>query len=471
MSRKINVRSPFYLFVVPDESTTTETTTETTGSTSETTLEVTSETTLEVTSETTPEVTSETTPEVTSETTPPSGGGSTLLTYSCSIASLSGGSISNSGAITNPNVSDGSVIMKSLTDNGSTLTTYNSNTGSARYVTIWFKIQPNNTYVQTPIWCPLSVYQYAAATTDPPTTLPTLTCSIAALTGGSIANTGIITDPSVTGGSIIGKSETNGGTLISSVGQNTTTSQQSFQLWFKIQPNGNYNQTPIWCDANLNQAAGTFGTHTYYLTAIGQTSVGGFCSGNQSVTTSIKIDSSSMSGAVGQTVYSNGSTTMLGQNRYWIVSNTPYTWNYSGTTPFNWWTISSSGVVTAVGSHTCAAQTTAQPYTQFHISAGRASLGDFCNTSSPVQSVVHVPGTSITYSSAYNKIAYTGSGGNYTAYSGGSQWHIVHNSPMNYSGTSSFNYWQIGSNGMILSSGTSSGCSGSGGGGQIGNEY
>lgn len=460
MSRKINVRSPFYLFVVPDESTTTQTTTDTTTASTTGTTTGTTGTTSGTTGTT----------SVTTGTTGTTGT-TTLLTYSCSIASLSGGSISNSGAITNPNVSDGSVIIKSLTENGSTLTTYNSNTGSARYVTIWFKIQPNNTYIQTPIWCSLSVYQYAAATTDPPTTLPTLTCSIAALTGGSIANTGLITDPSATGGIVIGKSETNGGTLISSVGQNTTTSQQSFQLWFKIQPNGNYNQTPIWCDANLNQAAGTFGTHTYYLTAIGQTSVGGFCSGNQSVTTSIMINSSSMTGAVGQTVYSNGSTTMPGQNRYWIVSNTPYTWNYSGTTPFNWWTISSSGVVTAVGTHTCAAQTTAQPYTQFHISAGRAALGDFCNTSSPVQTIVHVPGTSITYSSAYNKIAYTGSGGNYTSYPGGSQWHIVHNSAMNYSGTSSFNYWQIGSNGMILSSGTSSGCSGSGGGGQIGNEY
>tara|TARA_R110002050_G_scaffold69412_4_gene150088 strand:+ start:2729 stop:3010 length:282 start_codon:yes stop_codon:yes gene_type:complete len=89
------------------------------------------------------------------------------------------------------------------------------------------------------------------------------------------------------------------------------------------------------------------------------------------------INSSSQSGAVGQTVYTNGSTTMIGQNRYWIVSNTPYTWSYSGNTPFNWWTISNSGVVTAVGSHTCGGATTTTASTTTTTTAAPNQGGGF----------------------------------------------------------------------------------------------
>jgi hypothetical protein len=174
------------------------------------------------------------------------------------------------------------------------------------------------------------------------------------------------------------------------------------------------------------------------------------------------INSSSQSGAVGQTVYTNGSTTMIGQNRYWIVSNTPYTWNYSGNTPFNFWTIDNAGVVTAVGSHTCTASTTTTTTTSaantYYLSSSQSSLGNFCNTSTPVQTTVYSNATSVG-SAAIGQSVYT-SGNN--LHPGGLGYWIVYVSPYHYGGGNAFAYWQINSSGVITAIGTHTGCAGTG---------
>lgn len=228
MSRKINVRSPFYLFAQPAFTTTTTT-------------------------------------ENPETTTSSSTASTTLGTYSCSIANLSGGGITSSGSITNPNVTNGSIINVAETNGGTPISSYQSNTGTQRSVTLWFEILPNSSYDAGTVWCSLSMTQASGATTTPGTTsapLQVLSCYTANLTGGQVRQNGTIVNPSVTGGSIILKSLSNGGSSITSISANNGTTTQSVTLWFKIQPDSNYDQTPVWCSKAYNQGTTTTSTTT-----------------------------------------------------------------------------------------------------------------------------------------------------------------------------------------------------------------
>lgn len=109
--------------------------------------------------------------------------------YDCSFSYLSGGGISNTGTITNPN-SNGTITAISETESGPTITSYSANnTGSSREVTLYFHITvPSGqgfTNAGNTVKCPKTFTQSS-------TTLPEFTCEVAGLSGQAVANNGAI---------------------------------------------------------------------------------------------------------------------------------------------------------------------------------------------------------------------------------------------------------------------------------------
>ena len=352
MSRKINVRSPFYLFI-DDANLNTGTTTSTTTST--------------------------TTTSSTTTAAPVAG-----TTFSC--PTFTGGGIAQNGTITDPTPSAGTIVGKSESYQGALITSVAANNGINNFnKTLYFKILvPTNSNLTNSggyIWCSV---QFTQTTTTSSTTqsnqLPTWTCNTGQLSGGSATASGVVTNPNVNGGQIVGFSFTNQGTVSQNLISNpSSTSNVTRALWWKILPNGSYNNQgqAVWCQHSIVQA------------------------------------------------------------------------------------------------YTTTSSTTSQVYTEFYLSAGRNSLSDFCNTGSSVQNIVSVTGANRTYSTALNQYVYTINNGNATIFNGSNKWFLVYNSPMNYAGTGSFNYWEVTPQGYIVSSGIYSSCTttSGGGGGEIGNEY
>lgn len=469
MSRKINVRSPFYLFVddsgLTDSSTTSTTTTTNVGTTTTTNGGTTTTTT-------------------TTTTTVASG-----TTFGC--PTLTGGGIAQNGSITDPTPSAGTIVGKSESYQGALITSVSSNHNTYNVnKTLYFKIQvpTNSNYTNSGdyIWCSKQFAQQTTtqATTTQSTSLPLYTCNIASLSGGSASANGTVTYPSVTGGQIVGFSLTNQGSIIQSLSSNSSTSDANKALWWKILPNSNYSNQgqAVWCQHTIvqsytttTQAQTTADPYNYYF-------IRG-CTGTNYSNQDMVIRTSSTLTTSG-TGASGSYSTLSIYGSCWYAYNTAtaseYTSNagdlnsstYTGTIT------QSSNCSTCTGSANTTTTTTtttqSQQYTEFYLSAGRNALTDFCNTGSSVQNIVSVTGLNRTYSTALNQYVYTINNGNATIFDGSNKWFLVYTSPMNYAGTGSFNYWEITPQGYIVSSGIYSSCSSttsSGGGGQIGNEY
>lgn len=431
MSRKINVRSPFYLFAQPAFTTTTSTQNPGTTTSSSTT------------------------------------GTTTLATYSCSIANLTGGNITSSGSITNPSVTDGSIINVAETNGGTPITSYQSNTGAQRNVILWFEILPNSSYTNTTFWCSHSIVQASGATTSAGTTsapLPVLSCGTANLTGGQVRQNGTIVNPSVTGGSIILKSLSNGGSGITSVSANNGTTVQSVTLWFKIQPNSNYNQTPVWCSKPYNQGTTTSTTSSTTVaptTSSNMISIsasfaqsGSICSASTTSTRYLLQGASLANGAV---VYTNnfGTTPISGTGDWYAISSS------GGTTATHYAQISSSGVISNLTVCT-ATSTTTQSREVFYRSTGKTSTNQFCAGHYSLNTMIYTDqrgsigqqlGSNV-YTTATGSQKFNGNGWKY----------IVWTSPMVYQGSLAFEWFEI-TNGVVTDVGSYSGCLGTGGSG------
>lgn len=421
MSRKINVRSPFYLFAQPAFTTTTTTSATTSTTTS-----------------------------------------GSLLTYSCSIANLTGGSIASTGAITNPSVTDGTIIGISETNGGTTISNYSANSGAERSVTLWFQIVPNSSYTNTTFWCSISMTQLSGTTTTQnPSSLPVLSCSTANLTGGSVSQNGSIVNPSVTGGSIILKSLSNGGSSITSINANTGNTVQSVTLWFKIQPDSNYNQTPVWCSKPYTQGTTTTASTTTQAAATtsgNMIAITGAYSSTTNVCSQVTSNTyyliQGVALADSAVVYTNntGNTAFNGGGSVFGISST------GGSTPTHTANISSTGVISNLAVCTGTTTTTTQARSVFYRSAGKTSTNQFCGYNYSLNTLIYTdsPGSASTQLNANCYTTATGS----QSFNGYGKKYIINHSPMVYQGVLTFEWWEI-TNGVVTDVGTYSGCAGS----------
>lgn len=114
---------------------------------------------------------------------------SAAQTYDCSFSYLTGGSISNTGTITNPSV-NGTITAIKETSGGSPITSYPANnTGSSREVTLYFDITVPSGQGFTNAG---STEECSKTFTQSSTTLPTFTCEVASLTGQAVAVNGTV---------------------------------------------------------------------------------------------------------------------------------------------------------------------------------------------------------------------------------------------------------------------------------------
>jgi len=449
MSRKINVRSPFYLFIDDTNLNNTGTTTTTTTSTT---------------------------------TAAPVAGS----TFSC--PTFTGGGIAQNGTITDPTPSGGTIVGKSESYQGALITSVAPNNGINNYnKTLYFKIlvPTNSNYTNSAgyIWCPV---QFSQTTTTSTTTAssnqaPTWSCTTGQLTGGSISGSGTVYYPQVTGGSITGFALSPNGTIIQNVTPNSSsTNTQTITIYFKILVDSNYYNagSTFWCPKPLIQGVSSSATtqppattlhpYNYYF-------VRG-CSGTNYASNDMVIRS--LSSYTFNGLETSGAAVFNIYGSCWYIYNTATMNDYTTNAgDLNSTTVSSSpsgSCIQCTGPSSTTSSSTTTAYTEFYLSAGRNALSDFCNTGSSVQNIVSVTGTGRTYANSLNNYVYTINGGNATIFNGSNKWFLVYNSPMNYAGTGSFNYWEITPQGYIVSSGVYSSCTAttsSGGGGQIGNEY
>ena len=119
--------------------------------------------------------------------------------FTCSDASLTGGSISQSGTITNPTL-EGVITAIKDTSAGSPITSYSANTtGSTRSVTLYFDITVPTGYSNTG-----ATVECSKTFSQPSTTLPPFGCEDAGLTGQGIAVNGSIKKGTANKGTISG---------------------------------------------------------------------------------------------------------------------------------------------------------------------------------------------------------------------------------------------------------------------------
>ena len=110
-----------------------------------------------------------------------------IIAYDCNDTYFSGGSIAQNGTIVNPILS-GTITAIRSSSGGSTITSYPANTtGSARNVTLFFVITVPTGYSNTS-----ASIECSKVFSQPTASLPTFTCSLAALTTQSITSFGSI---------------------------------------------------------------------------------------------------------------------------------------------------------------------------------------------------------------------------------------------------------------------------------------
>ena len=446
MSRKINVRSPFYLFI--DDSglnTATNTTTTTTTTTSTTTAA------------------------------PVAG-----TTFGC--PTLTGGSISQSGTITDPTISLGAIVGKSESYQGALVTSVSANNGVNNYnKTLYFKIQVPAGYTNTGgfIWCSKQFSQTTttASTTASPNQAPTWGCSTGQLTGGSISGSGSVYYPSVTGGSITGFSLTNNGTIIQNVTANGSSTTNSITIWFKVLIGSSYYNagSSVWCSKVLTQATTTTGTTTQATTTADPYNYyfARGCSGTNYASNDIVIRTTTAQ------TFNGGETTgaavfNIFGSCFYIYDDATAAEHASNAGDLNSQTVynainSSCSACTGSGSTTASTTTTTTSATAgsstYYISSGRSSLSAFCGVMSQVTNSVSSNGSTV--ANSLNQTVWD----NGSAFSGSSQYYIVFDSPYQYEGATSFTWWRIASNGVVISNGTYTSCTGTGSNNGGGNMY
>lgn len=137
--------------------------------------------------------------------------------WSSSDAFASGGSISQSGTIVDPTV-NGSITAKRTTSGGSAITSYPANTtGSDRNVTLFFDVTVPAGYSNTG-----STVQISKTFSQPTSSLPTFTCSIAALTNQAVYSTGTIVKGISSKGTITGFSPVDFGSVTNDTSRTVT---------------------------------------------------------------------------------------------------------------------------------------------------------------------------------------------------------------------------------------------------------
>ena len=461
MSRKINVRSPFYLFIDDSGLNTTTTTTTTTAST---------------TTSTTTQGSTTSTTTVAGQTTQTT----TLSSFGC--PTLTGGSISQSGVITDPTISLGTIVGKSESYQGALVTSVAANNGVNNYnKTLYFKIQVPAGYTNTGgfIWCSKQFSQTTttASTTASPNQAPTWVCSTGQLTGGSISGSGSVYYPSVTGGSITGFSLTNNGSLITSVSANGSSTANTITIWFKVLVGSSYYNagSSVWCSKVLTQATTTTGTTTQATTTADPYNyyfVRG-CSGTNYASNDMVVRTTTAQAFNGGETTGAAVFTIFG-SCFYIYDDATAAEHASNAGDLNSQTVynaSNTSCSSCTGGGTTTASTTTTTTTTsatagtngYYLSVGKSSLSAFCGSTSAVTNAVTCNGSTV--ANSLNQTVWD----NGSAFSGSSLYYVVFNSPYNYAGSTSFTWWQIASNGIVISNGTYTSCSSGGTGGM--NQY
>tara|TARA_R110000824_G_scaffold396129_1_gene597403 strand:+ start:336 stop:1940 length:1605 start_codon:yes stop_codon:yes gene_type:complete len=179
------------------------------------------------------------------------------IAYDCNDTYFSGGSIAQNGTIVNPILS-GTITEIRSSSGGSAITSYPANTtGSARNVTLYFVITIPTGYSNTS-----GSIECSKIFSQPTASLPTFTCSLAALTNQSITSFGSI-----------GKGIANRGTItaFSPIGFNGVTQDTPRNVDFTVTvPSSGYSNSggsPLTCTIALIQPANVpvVGTKQWYI--------------------------------------------------------------------------------------------------------------------------------------------------------------------------------------------------------------
>ncbi len=182
-------------------------------------------------------------------------------TYTCTDAYISGGSITQTGVITNPTV-NGTITAVKDSSGGSTITSYPANTtGSDRNVTLYFDITVPSGYSNSG-----STVECSKTFSQPTAALPTFTCAIASLTNQAVYSSGAIV-----------KGIANVGTISSftPIGFDAVTSDTSRTVTYSITPPAsgysNSGGSDITCDITMTQPAikPTAGNIYWYTGGVG----------------------------------------------------------------------------------------------------------------------------------------------------------------------------------------------------------
>ena len=177
--------------------------------------------------------------------------------WSSSDAYLSGGSISQTGTITNPSV-NGTITAIKDSSGGSTITSYPANsTGSDRNVTLFFNVTVPTGYSNTG-----ATVEVSKVFSQPTAALPTFTCSIASLTNQSITSFGAVSKGIANAGTITG---------FSPIGFDPVTSDTSRTVTYTITPPSsgysNSGGSDISCAITMKQTgfSPTVGDQQWYM--------------------------------------------------------------------------------------------------------------------------------------------------------------------------------------------------------------
>jgi hypothetical protein len=233
--------------------------------------------------------------------------------FSCNANPLTGGAISQAGAITNPQT-DGTIEKISLTSDGSAITSVSANTGTnAQDVTLYFKILVPAGYSNAgaSLHCPKLFSQ-------PGTTAPTLTCGIVGLHSQSISTNGSINIGKALVGTV--KSFTTPPWLGTTVDTDTSRDVE-FQILIPSGYSGANGSATVDCTkTGIIQPAAIpiCGGNNYFLSA-GVLEQNNFCDNTRAVKTAVTSTSSGITTLLGSQICRNGSP-FPGKDRYYAVN-------------------------------------------------------------------------------------------------------------------------------------------------------
>ena len=233
--------------------------------------------------------------------------------FSCVLNPLTGGKISQAGAITDP-ITDGDITKISLTEDGAVITTVAPNTGTAsQNVTLWFKILVPSGYSNagSSIHCSKQLSQDG-------TTAPTLTCDIVGLHSQSISTNGSINIGKALVGTV--KSFTPPSWLGTTVDIDTVRSVE-FQILIPAGyagANGTATTNCTKSDIIQPAAISICGGNNFYLSA-GVLEQDNFCDNTRAIKTLVTSPATGVTGLLGSQICQNGSA-FPGKDRYYAVA-------------------------------------------------------------------------------------------------------------------------------------------------------